>query len=684
MSRTTHYTSCPYNCWPVNCGLAVTTENGGVVEIAGNPHHDISRGRLCVKGQCSFEIASSPSRVTTPLIRDGERGSGRFKQASWDEVLTQIASRLKTNIDADRPEANALYHSHGNIVQRVNWKVLTPRFANLVGMTLWDGNFPCWYDVGVAQHMTGYWGLHDPVEIGAHSNALINWAQDPCASQANMVPYLLEIRDRGGKIVTIDPRVTQTAALSHIHLRPRLGTDTWLANAVAHILIRDGAYDDSFVTQHGLGFERYQKHIDAFPPKEAARICDLSTQEIDNLATVFAEIKPLSINLTRGALGKHKGGIQMVRAILCLIPLAGNLGVKGGGAVWGEAVDWNLDLCLEKRRPPASYPVNNFGAIDAALDQGMIDTLLIVGGNPLSQWPNLPRLRAQLKKIGLVIVNDLFLNHTAREVGDIILPATSWLEELGLRTSNSRVYIQEKITSPRDECREASAWMNDLARRLGINDYFPWADKEACLDDCLRSPACKHVTVAELRKCPEGIAADVPETPYSTFRFDSPSGKFEFYSNCAEALGLPPLPVFDEAYESPSATPELAASYPLQLISGRRNTHFHSFHDSHNAIATLRTLEPEPLLFVHPRDAATRGIADGDPVLMYNDRGSSHVKVEITTEVLPGHVSLNDSWPALNEVTPAFAPCPPEVTEATGMGGQPAYQNTLVEIRGEN
>jgi len=132
-TRTTRYTTCPYNCWPVNCGLRVTTEGGRVVELDGNPHHDLSRGMLCVKGASAGEIVGSPGRLLQPLIRDGRRGSGHWQTVGWDEALGRIASRLRANIDAGRREANALYHSHGNIVQRVNWKILTPRFANLVG-----------------------------------------------------------------------------------------------------------------------------------------------------------------------------------------------------------------------------------------------------------------------------------------------------------------------------------------------------------------------------------------------------------------------------------------------------------------------------------------------------------------------------------------------------------------------
>jgi anaerobic selenocysteine-containing dehydrogenase len=679
--RSTHYTVCPYNCWPVNCGIKVEVEEGRLVSVEGNQFHDLSRGMLCVKGQSCGEIVGGADRVLSPMRRNGPRGGGSWQEISWEEALDEIAQRMRGNIEAGRREANALYHSHGNIVQRVNWKILTPRFANLLGLTYWDGNFPCWYDVGVAQALTGYWGLHDPVEMGEHSAALVNWAQDPCASMANMVPYITQLKERGGFVVTVDPRVTQTAAGSDLHVRPRLGTDVWLANAVAHILIKGGAYDTEFVESCCHGFERYAEHIKSFAPDKAAQVCGVPAAVIERLASVYTERSPLCTNLTRGALGKHLNGVQMVRSVLCLIALSGNVGVRGGGAVWGEAADWNLALQAEGRRPAAPYPPNNFNSIDAALEEGRIDTLLIVGGNPLSQWPHLNRLRRQLRGVGLIAVYDLFLNHTAREAADIILPATSWLEELGLRTSNTRVYLMDKALAPPGRCREASWWMDRLCKWLGVNDYFPWPSKEECLDDCLRSPTCYGITVAGLRRRPEGAPVKIPAVPYADGRFQSPSGKFEFYSEKAVELGLPPLPVHAEPLESPVSSPERAARYPLQLISARRNTHFHSFHNSHASIPTLNTLEPEPALQMHPKDAAARGIGHGDRVLMFNDRGKGFVVAELTTEVPAGHVCLNDCWPELNVVTPAYAACPPEVTLALGVGGQPAYQNTLVEVR---
>lgn len=677
-----YYSVCPYNCWPINCGIKIITENNQIREINGNPYHDASRGMLCVKGQSCGEIQHNEHRLSHPLRRKGNRGENSWEKISWDDALDIIAEKLNNNISAGHPEASALYHSHGNIVQRMNWKILTPRFANMAKITLWDGNFPCWYDVGVGQEFCGYYGWHDTSEMGEYSDTLINWAQDPCASMANMTPYIIQLKERGGTVVTIDPRVTQTAAISNIHIKPRLGSDVILANAIANVLIQNNFYDKEFIHNHSFGFEQYSEFVKSFTRERAIAECEISADEFDLLVKIYSENKPLCLNLTRGALGKHWNGVQMVRAILCLSALSGNIGKKGGGVIWGETVGYNMSLAKADSRPSdIIYPQNNFNDIDNALEQKIVNTLLVVGGNPLSQWPNLNRLKKQMLNLDLVVVYDLFMNHTARETGDIILPATSWIEEMGLRNSVKNVYITEQVFEPMGECREASWWMNELAKRIGISDYFPWSSKEECLNEILQSDICKGTSVEELRNNPAGYKVNLPEIPFADYKFKSPSGKFEFYSQKAVELGISPLPVHIEPVEGIKSTPEVADKYPLLLVSARKNTHFHSFHNSHKHIPTLQVFEPEPVLWIHPQDAVKRGILDGSYVAMFNDRGKAKVKAEFTTEVMPGYVSLNDCWPELNILTSGHTPVAASVTAKIKMGGQPAYQNVLVEVK---
>ncbi len=677
------YTTCPYNCWPVNCGMILHVDNGKVVSVEGNPYHDIGRGRLCVKGQCAGQIIYGKKRLLYPKQRFKGKKGDTWGRVSWERALNAIAARMTDNIRSGRREANALYHSHGNIVHRTSWTILTPRFANILGMTLWNGDFVCWYDVGVGQTMSGYWGMMDPAEMGQKSACLVNWAQDPAASMANMVQDIMALKERGGRVITIDPRVTQTAALSDLHIRPHPGTDAALANAVANMIVRARMYDRDFVENHTEGFEKYREFIEEYTLERAARITGVPEEQIQELAMYFAREKPLCLNLSRGALGKHSNGYVMVHAILCAFALTGNIGKEGGGTIWGESIAFNEELQAREMRPKRDYPPNNLNSIMSALEGGQIDVLLILGANPLTQWPDYKQVRRALANVKLIVVWDLFENQTAREVADFVLPATCWAEEMGLRATMKRVYLMEQAVKPPGECVECSEFLKALATRFDRReDFFPWHTKEEFLNEALKSPWCEGMTVEELRQSPGGLpSALAARKPYVDGAFRTQSGKFEFYSSAALMMRLPALPRHMEPYASKRRVPSKAKKFPLLLISSRRSTHFLSFHDSHRAIDMLNELEPEPLLHVNPRDARTRGISDGDYVLMFNDRGKARVKAELTHEVPEGIVSLNNCWPELNVVTPCYAPLSPEVTVGLGCGGQPSYQDTRIELR---
>lgn len=679
----TFYTTCPYNCWPVNCGMALKVRGGRVVSVSGNPHHDTGRGHLCVKGQSAAQIIYSKARLIHPKRRVVRKRKVTWERVTWEYALGEIAGRMTDNIREGRREANALYHSQGNAVHWANSAILTPRFANITGMTLWDGDFTCWYDVGVGNALSGYWGKMDPVEMGKKSAYLVNWATDPAASMVSMVQDMMRLRRRGGRIITIDPRVTQTAALSDLHLRPRPGTDAALANAVANMLIRSGGYDKEFVKNHAKGFGEYTRFIKEFTFQHAAQTTGVSADQIQELAEVFGNEKPVCLNLSRGALGKHSNSYLMVHAILCLFALTGNIGKEGGGTIWGKVIELNQELVAAQRRPEKDYPPNNLNSIIAALEKGSIDVLLILGANPLGQWPEYERVARALKKVKLVVVWDLFESKTSREVAHIVLPATCWAEELGLRATMKKLYLMDKAIDQPGECVECSEFLKGLASRLGHReDFFPWRNKEAFLDEALQSPWCEGMTVDRLRRRPGGLESNLAaDKPYSDGVFQSNSGKFEFHSSLASTYRLAPLPRHKAPYQSKLRSPEVAKKYPLNLISSRRNTHFHSFHDSHRAIPLLAELEPEPVLHVNPADARSRRIGDGDYAVMFNKRGEARVKVELTHEVPRGIVSLNNCWPELNVVTPCYAPFPPEMTRSLGFGGQPSYQDTRVELR---
>lgn len=678
--ETVDYTLCPNNCWPECCGLELTLQDGRITRLRGNPHHPVSKGRLCAKGQAALAMVESPLRLREPLRRAGPRGSDQWEPISWAEALDTIADRMRGNIAAGRPQANAIYHSHGNIVNKVNWSCLTPRFANMCSLTLWSGDMPCWYDVGVGLRLTGYFGRDSIITAGESATAVLIWAHDAATSTANSVHWWLQVRDRGGKIVVIDSRVSQTALLADLHLQPRPGTDLALAGAIAHLLIEKDWIDRDFIAAHTTGFEAYRQAVADCTPARAEAVTGVPAGDIIEAARIYGTASPAVIDLSRGALGKQRDGWQTVRAIASLVGLCGYAGRPGGGMIWEGDIGFNRALLAEDARHDAPYPLNHYGEIMGSIERGEIDTLLVWGANPLSQWPNLPRLRRALERVDLIISWDLFLNHTAEQAADIVLPATCWLEETGLKAGATHVYLLPQILPPPAGCRPGAWIQSELATRLGCDSFYPWPTAEEMLDDVLDSPDCAGLTVAALAANPGGVLAPGKAGPaYADHQFETPDGRFAFYSQEAADLGLAPLPPFGDRLVGQS--PAADGVYPLRLISTRRNQQFLSFYHSNAGNPRLRQFAPAPLLHMHPEDAVNRGIADGAPVQVFNDRGRARVTVEWTTEVAPGIVALDAGWPELNEVSNDATSVPSSVTRALGMGGLPAYGDTYVEVR---
>jgi anaerobic selenocysteine-containing dehydrogenase len=651
-----------------------------VTRLRGNPYHPVSQGRLCPKGQAALEIVDAPERVRTPLLRAGPRGSGRWKPISWREALDRIAERLATNREAGRPQTNALYHSHGDLVNAVNGALLTPRFANICSLTLWSGEAFGRSDVGVGLRLTGYFGRDSIVTVGERAQTLLVWAHDPATSMTSAIPWLVKLKQRGGKLIVVDSRITQTALLADLHLQPRPGTDLALAGAMAHVLIEHGWIDETFIADHTRGFEAYRAAIASCTPERVETLTGIPRDRIVEAARQYGCCRPAAIELSRSTLGKQADGWQTVRAIASLVGLCGYAGQAGGGLLWAGNLGLNLSLLAAERRTAAPYSLNHYSDIITSLEHGQIDCLLVWGANPLSQWPNLPRARRALDRVGLIVIWDLFRTHTAEEVGDLILPATCWLEEMGLKSGATHVYLMPQVLEPLAECRPAFWIQDQIARRLGIADFFPWPNMAALLDQALDSPDCRGLTVDQLAHSPGGLTPPGrPSLPYADGRYDTPDGRFAFASREASQLGLSSLPPFEQ--QLADLERQQLGLYPLRLLSCRRSHQFHSFYHSNQGNRRLERFEPEPTLHIHPRDSLIRGVEDGAWAVIFNERGKARVRVQWTTEVPEGSLALSDGWPELNEVTGDSTSLPPRVARRLGMGGVPTYQDTYVEVR---
>jgi anaerobic selenocysteine-containing dehydrogenase len=328
-----------------------------------------------------------------------------------------------------------------------------------------------------------------------------------------------------------------------------------------------------------------------------------------------------------GGSSMHKGsnGWHAARAISCLPGLTGDFGLPGGGLGprHGAHSAGFQNLSAPERRPPGNYIPNQMPDIAQALSNGKLKILLLLGTNMLSSFADAGRVADGLDKAEMVVCVDLFMNETARRFADVVLPGTAWLEELGFKVTNTHLYLMERALEREGETRPIYEILSSLAASLGLAD-FSWGSVEEVLDAILDHPTTGNATVATLRASGGFLPLNVPHVAYRDRKFDSPSGKIEFYSSQAERLGLPPLPVHKVEKLSP---------YPLALSFGRTLTHFHSFYDEGRALPSLAKHNAPPQLWISGVDADARQLSNGDAIKIYNERGEFGARAHITDDV---------------------------------------------------
>jgi anaerobic selenocysteine-containing dehydrogenase len=297
--------------------------------------------------------------------------------------------------------------------------------------------------------------------------------------------------------------------------------------------------------------------------------------------------------------------------------------------------------------------------------------LLLFGTNMLSSFADAARLAEGLGRTDLVVSQDLFMHDTARRFADVVLPGTAWLEQLGCKMTNTHLYLMEQALEPPGETRSLTWILRSLANRLGLPEFFPWATEEAMIDVILGHPSTGYATVADLRAEGGMRAMNISHVAYPDQRYDTPSAQVEFYSERARQLGLPPLPIYEDLPSS---------SYPLTLRQGRTLTHFHSFYDHGRALPSLARLDPTPRLWISPGDAAARGLEDGGPIRIYNERGEFQAYAQVTPRIPSGTVWMRDGWAGLNRLTSGAPALPDAAVDIFPFSAGQAAFDAMVEV----
>lgn len=665
-------TMCPMNCHPTLCGMTVTKHNNGEIVIEGDQSNPDSQGFLCIKGKATHEIIGNAHRVLAPRMR-AKRGSDDWSDVSWESAMDHIATKMQ---EVGR-ERVGFWQAHGNWGNDYAFglkRAQMDRFANLYGCQYWNPAMICWGLGGFGVGLTGALETSTKEDLGANAEMVILWGANT-VSQASTLKHVQIAKRRGAKVIVIDVRRTEASAQADDVVLVKPGTDAALALSMMQVIIAERLWDPDFVAAYTVGFEALCTHVETMTPDWAETLTGVPAGQIRQLARDYAATKPAMIVIGGSSLHKGSNTWQAARAISCLPALTGNFGQPGGGIGPRHGGRSNgagfSDVSAADRRPPGKYVPNQMEAIVEALESGAVKVFVTIGSNVLSGFADTNRVRAALAKAELVVAYDIFPNQTIREVADIVLPGTIWLEEIGAKSTNGYVHLSDQVLLAAGQARPVYELYKGLADRLGVEDVYPWSSQEEAMNAVLDHPATGHATVESLRANGGRVPLRISQVAYATHAFSTPSGKIEFYSERAVSMGLPPLPEL----------PALEDASGLILAHGRTFARFHSFYDHGQALPSLARGEAAPELWIAPEDAKARSIANGDRIEISNAAGTFEARAKVTPRMSAGAVWIRDGWPGLNGLTDGASVLPETALAAFPFSvGQNNY-GARVEVR---
>jgi anaerobic selenocysteine-containing dehydrogenase len=675
--------ACHHDC-PDACAWLATVEDGRVIRFEGDPTHPLTRGRLCDRmSGYPDDVTFNPDRVLFPLRRAGAKGEGRFERVSWDEALDDVAARLKT-IVAEHGGTAVLPYSYAGTEGLVQNRGLDRRFFARLGASRLEREI-CGSTAaaGLAATMGTDTGIL-PGDV-VHSRFILVWGANPAVTNEHVWPLMLEARSRGARIVVIDPLRSRSAEQADWHLRPLPGTDAALALGMMHVILREGLHDADYVARYTQGVDRLRTRAGEFPPERVADITGLRAVDVVELARAYAKTRPA---LIRGLIGmEHRAnGAMTFRAIACLPALVGAWRERGGGllqftySLFGDSLGWKDFDLLDRIEDKTTRSFNMVQLGRALTDPALtpqVKALVVYNSNPGTIAPNQSLVFRGLKREDLfTVVLEQQLTDSARHA-DYVFPATTQLEHLDLLASWGHEYLSLNLPAltPCGEAASNSEFFRRLARRMGWTEPWLYESDEQLVRHLLdtKHPYLAGVTFESLRD--RGwVRLRVPDPwlPFAKGGFPTPSGKCELDSPGLAARGLDPLPEY-----VPVARGEASRRYPLALLSTKSARHFNN--SSHAGEPRATRAEGEPRLLVHPTDAASRGIADGDAVRAFNERGAVRVRARVEKSARPGVVSMPHGFWA-SRLPGGFSANALTPDGLSDLGGGADFHDTWVDV----
>ena len=698
------------------CPVKYHIRGDKVVNVYGNDEDAQFQGRICPKSQMTLQLYDNPHRLLRPLKRTGKRGSNQFEPISWEQALSEIAQKL-TQV-RDRYGSEALAIQSGSRTGVLNIIGAIPMFAGLWGTANIATTEPyCDLGKGVALGLTQGTGMmantYTEDDIGT-AEAYVYIGDNQAETRPVNFGMLNDWRIKNGAgMIVVDPRLTATASKADDWLPIRSGTDMALGLGIIHYLFEQNLFDQKFCERWLIGWQDWRDFVfeKQYDLDWTARVTDLSSQQIKDLATTIANANGCMIFLSRG-INQHTNSAQTNRVFMFVAAMTGNWGRRGGGYFnVSSEMDWQPPIIPEARKARMREAIGkNPSSWMEAMQHEKPYPLkaLITSNNPLGQWPNQNRVREVMQSLDLIVHLELFKNATSA-YADYVLPMASGVEKGGTTrfAEDRRIVWNDRLIDPPGEARSDHWFWIELGKKFGFDDVLKddYKDPRKLWDEVMvaATPDLQAASIERLTSLPNRtvrLPYHDPDSnkldpvyitevhrfdPNSKLSYPTASGKLEFYTEALEekfnALGLSALPEFyseasqlinlphiefdDEptvstffakdtlvyggkiSHEPTSRNPD----FDTELVTGRPPApHFHSWT---HYFWQAQEMWPELYCQIHPQKAEALEIQDGDDVIIETDNGQIKARAWIHRGIRPSSVFIPIGWDRQQPFHPA-------------------------------
>lgn len=642
------HTTCPYcGC---GCGIILQVINEKIAGVIPNKSDPVNEGKLCIKGWNAAAFVNHPERLTKPLIKK----NGKLEEADWDEAFTLIASKL-SGLKEQYGASSLAVLASARCSNEENYLMM--KFARAV---LGTNNID---HCTRLCHSSTTAGLVHAFGTGAMTNTVTELEDSDCifmigSNTLEQHPLIgrriLKAKEKGAKLIVADPRKIPMAKFADVYIQHQPGTDVALLNGIMNVILSEKLEDHDFIEKRTEGFSEFTEVLSTYSPDAAAEIAGIPSDTLIEAAKLFGEAERGSIVYCMG-ITQHTTGVDNVKSIANLAMLTGNVGRHGTG-VYPLRGQINLQgacdvgalpnvftgyqqVCdlkgedeeiLEKFEKAWGTALNTDAGytmvemIDAAFE-GKLKGLYILGENPLLSDPDITHVKAALKNLEFLVVQDIFLSETA-EIADVVLPASTFAEKDGTFTlTDRRIARLRQGVPPIGDTKPDWQIICELAKNMGGQSFEYSSTSEIFHEIADLTPIYKGISYQRLEQiepihwpCPD---PEHPGTPIlHKDEFMNGKGKFS-------AVGfLEPAELPDDEYQ-------------FSLTTGRIIFQYHTGTASRRS-PKLEQEAPEAFIEMHPEDAKKVGVEDDERVRVTSRRGSIELKVRATTGIKRGVVFI--------------------------------------------